>query len=339
MLAGRGAVATGPGWQRTFLDAGTFVDRYLPASLTPGAPAPVVVFLHGAGTSPGDYRAFLAGPAETARCVVLMPRSAGVGWGAGADDAAIAESLARLRQEIAVDEERVAIAGHSAGAAYAYLLAYARGEPWSGVFTLGASYYPIGALADPARRPPIRMYYGTLDPNYTNGAYTALRAQWQRLGVPSTEDVRPGYGHGGWPEDAMAQGLLFLVGQRLSTGPCVSSPTRLCVGGGRFALEVEWSVGPGQSGVGQVVPMSSADAGLFWFFAADNWELLARVLDGCAVNGHRWLIATATTDVGFTITASDLVAGPIRRYEHPAGEAAPTIVDVDAFSCAPAPPP
>ena len=102
----------------------------------------------------------------------------------------------------------------------------------------------------------------------------------------------------------------------------------------RFELEVAWSFGS-QTGPARVVPFGSADSGLFYFFSDDNWEMLVKVLDGCAINGHYWLLAAATTDVGYTLELRDLVAGGAPKvYRNPQGQAAPAIIDIGALECA-----
>ena len=54
---------------------------------------------------------------------------------------------------------------------------------------------------------------------------------------------------------------------------------------GRFHVEVSWEDFDNHEGVGRVVPGASEASGLFWFFGPGNWEVLVKVLDGCAVNG------------------------------------------------------
>jgi hypothetical protein len=103
----------------------------------------------------------------------------------------------------------------------------------------------------------------------------------------------------------------------------------------RFEVKVEWSHG-GQGGPARVVPFGSADSGLFYFFSENNWEMLVKVLDGCAINQHYWVLAAATTDVGFRLEVRDLAAGGAPRiYSHPGGTAAPAIVDSQALGGCP----
>lgn len=103
---------------------------------------------------------------------------------------------------------------------------------------------------------------------------------------------------------------------------------------GRFVVAVSWRDFQGNQGEGTVVTKSE-DSALFWFFESSNWELLVKVLDGCAINQHLWLFSAATTDVEFTVRVHDRETGLERTYFNPLGTAAPAINDTEAFaSCA-----
>lgn len=336
-LASPLAAQPAPGWARVDIPAtGSYLWRYIPQSLDFSKPAPLVLFLHGSGGTPDLYKNLVSGAAEKAGCVVAMPKSSSdIGWGIGADEQTVAETVRLLREELPVDERRIAIAGHSAGGAYSYLLAYA-GSQYSAVFTLSAPFYSVSSLADPAYTPPIHMYYGTTDQNYTGGAYANLKAQWDRLGVSWEEDIEQDWGHNSWPKSSMASGFLFLVGKRRPDPAvlCVPSATHLCLNRGRFRVEVAWDAN-GTSGAGKVVPGAAADSGLFWFFGPDNWELMVKVLDACSVNGHYWVFAAATTDVHYVLTVTDAATGTVARYENPAGRPAAATTDTSAFSTCP----
>ena len=336
LASGATGAAPTPGWLRVEVPAtGAYFWRYVPASWTGVAPAPLVLFFHGAGGKPDNYLAFVAGAAETAGCVLVLPKSETVGWGTASDATTVAESLRLARAELAVDPGRVAVAGHSAGGAYAYLLAHATVSRFSAVFSLAAPFYPVAAVADPAHRAPIRMYYGALDPNYTGGSAGRLVEQWQRLGVAHEVEVQPGLGHNSLPEDSMVAGFQFLVGARYPgySATCDPTATSYCLEQGRFRVAVRFRDFAGQEGAGTTVPGSSAQAGLFWFFAPDNWELLVKVLDGCAVNGHVWVFAAATTSVEYTLTVTDTLYGGERQYRNDLGRASPLTADTAAFAC------
>lgn len=331
------ADAPAAGWRRLDIPAtGSHVYRYVPESLDRGSPAPVVLFFHGSGSSPNAYRAYVVEAAEAARCIVALPKSASdVGWGTGGDAETVAETLRLLRGEISVDGSRVAVAGHSAGGAYAYLLAYTTESGYSAVFSMASRYYPVAEVADRRYKAPIRMYYGTADPNYTGGSYGALKRQWERLGVPWEEDIQPGLGHGDLPLASMERGFRFLVSKTYPSpvAGCVPTATVLCLGGGRFRVEVSWRDFADRRGAGAVVPVAADDSGLFWFFAPANWELLVKVLDGCARNGRYWVFAAATTNVEYTLTVTDTGTGRTATYQNPLGKRAPAVTDTGALEC------
>ena len=332
------AAAPAPGWLWVDIPATkSYFFRYVPASLDASRPVPVVLFFHGSGSKPFAYRSFVQDAAEQAHCVVALPQAASnLGWGTGNDDQTVAETLRLLRTEMTVDPAHVAVAGHSAGGAYAYLLAYTTRSGYSAVFSLAARFYAVSAVADPAYKAPIRMFYGTADPNYTGGSYASLKQQWSRLGVPWEEDIRPGLLHGDLPADDMAAGFLFLVGKAYPVnappGPCVAGPAVLCLGEGRYRLAVAWRDFAGRTGSGTAVPLSE-ESGLFWFFAASNLEMLVKVLDGCAVTGHHWVFAAAATNVEYTLTVTDTTTGAAAVYRNPLGRSSPAVTDTLALGC------
>jgi acetyl esterase/lipase len=338
-LAVRAEATSIPGLSRVDIPAsGSYFWRYVPPDLPVDRPAPVVVFFHGSGGRPEDYLSFVTGPARMAGCILVVPRSkSSVGWGGSADELTVTESLRLVREARLVDDRRIAVAGHSAGGAYAYLLAYQKRLRLSAVFSMAARYYQVDAVADPDYKAPIRMYYGTADPNYTGGSYAALKQQWQRLGIPWEEEIGPGAQHQEMPEDATARGFQFLVSQSYpeATAACVPGPHNLCLADGRFRVEVTWRDFSGKTGVGSVAACSTADSGLFWFFHPDNWEILVKVLDGCALNGHHWVFSAATTTVEYTLTVTDTLTGETAVYHNPLGQTAVAINDTKALAGCP----
>ena len=68
--------------------------------------------------------------------------------------------------------------------------------------------------------------------------------------------------------------------------------------------------------------------------SSDNWEILVKVLDGCAENGHMWVLTASTTSLGHSIRVKDTVTGEWHFHSHRAGRPAPAIVDTEAFSLA-----
>jgi hypothetical protein len=116
-----------------------------------------------------------------------------------------------------------------------------------------------------------------------------------------------------------------------TTAVCVPSATTLCLGQGRFAVRVTWADFHRATGPAKVVPVGSVDSGLFYFFEGNNWEMLIKVLDGCALNGHFWVFSAATTNVAYTLEVTDTATGLVRNYTNRLGVSAPAITDTSAF--------
>jgi hypothetical protein len=113
---------------------------------------------------------------------------------------------------------------------------------------------------------------------------------------------------------------------------CDPASGELCLLEERFAASMEWWTAAGDSGTAQVVPLGTSLSGLFWFFREHNWEVLLKMLDGCGVNGHQWVFAAATTNVGYRLRIRDRESGEERVYENPAGTLSPAIIDTEAFA-------
>jgi hypothetical protein len=110
---------------------------------------------------------------------------------------------------------------------------------------------------------------------------------------------------------------------------CSPDGTRLCLGGGRFEVAVEWRDFRGTSGVGRATDLAS-DTGAFWFFEPENLELVVKVLDGRLLNGRFWVFYGALSNVEYTLRVTDTATGEVRTYQNPAGTLA-SRGDVEAF--------
>ena len=71
---------------------------------------------------------------------------------------------------------------------------------------------------------------------------------------------------------------------------------------------------------------------LFTFFAADNIELLVKVIDGCNLNQSHWALGAAATDVGYVLTVIDTATGETYQYSNRTGNRSEAIIDVEAFT-------
>ena len=122
---------------------------------------------------------------------------------------------------------------------------------------------------------------------------------------------------------------------------CTPGPNVLCIddvtGDKRFKVSLEYSSAPrGISGQGKAIstaPIGVARGGLFWFFSADNPEVLVKVLNACGINGHYWVFITAGTDVGYTVSVVDTTTGNTKSYSNTDLHPATPDQDVEAFAC------
>ena len=151
-----------PSGVRLFLptDSGPVPYRlYAPSSLGPG-PAPLLVALHGAGTSEAAFlEGYGAGKlrdlAEAGRFVVATPFTNGIMRSAANLDRLIDSVAGRYR----IDRGRVYLLGHSLGAMTAWRFAQERPMLVAGVVCL-AGAAPVTAAREQARRLPRTLVVG-----------------------------------------------------------------------------------------------------------------------------------------------------------------------------------
>jgi len=146
----------------------------------------------------------------------------------------------------------------------------------------------------------------------------------------------------GTPAPAITDGDAFATCDAPSPGwnppaigrvPLAEEPGRLHLGQG-YEAKVRWTTLAGLQGFGsglETLPASSS--GLFYFFDRNNWEMQVKVLDGCALNGYRWVFGAATTDVGYELEVEELSSGRRVVYTNPVGRPSRAITDIHAFTC------
>ena len=117
---------------------------------------------------------------------------------------------------------------------------------------------------------------------------------------------------------------------------CASSSNTLCLMDDRFEVSVAWEgdLGLGQLGEGHV-KASTDKSGTFYFFGGETVEMHVNVLDGCALNGHYWVYAAASTDLATALTVTDTETGTTMTYSHPGGGPASAVTDHEAFAVCP----
>jgi phospholipase/carboxylesterase len=154
-----------PGEHRLGLaTTGRDATLYIPKNIAAQRSVPLLLMLHGAGSSAERVR-YMFPLAEELGVVVLAPDSRrstwdGVGGIFGPDVAFIDAALRYTFQRAAVNPARVAIGGFSDGASYALSLGLANGDLFTHLIAFSPGFI---TPAPPAGRPPIFLSHGTAD--------------------------------------------------------------------------------------------------------------------------------------------------------------------------------
>lgn len=78
--------------------------------------------------------------------------------------------------------------------------------------------------------------------------------------------------------------------------------------------------------------LDSRQSALLYFFERNNAEVLLKVLDGCELNGHRWVFVAPVTDLAFNLHI-DSPDGERWTHRNRGGFTAEARSDVTAFAC------
>ncbi len=121
---------------------------YVPPGIRAGDAGPMVITLHGAGGDPNGGLALLRPLADERGLLLLAPASRGRTWdaigaGFGPDVEVIDRALQRVFSAVAVDGERIAVAGFSDGASYALGLGGANGGLFDAVVAFSPGFVPV----------------------------------------------------------------------------------------------------------------------------------------------------------------------------------------------------
>ena len=113
-------------------------------------------------------------------------------------------------------------------------------------------------------------------------------------------------------------------------GACVPTATRFCILNNRFAVTATWRDFAGNTGTANTGNLTD-DTGYFWFFDEANVEVVLKMVDAGAFNGHFWVYYGALSNVEYTLTVTDTVAGgPSKIYRNALGQFG-SFGDIGAF--------
>jgi hypothetical protein len=142
------------------------------------------------------------------------------------------------------------------------------------------------------------------------------------------------------PLDVQVRGTVGIeIDQEDLAAGCIKSDTVLCVddkpGDRRFQLTLDFNHAgsPASSAQVSIGTLGQGRGGSFWFFSQDNPEMLVKVLNGCGVNNHFWVFASAGTNVGFNLHVQDTTTAAVMTYSNDDNVAAVPVQDTKAFPC------
>ena len=121
---------------------------------------------------------------------------------------------------------------------------------------------------------------------------------------------------------------------RLAAGTatdCTPSGPALTLSGG-YTVSMCYETSAGAVGQARDWGLDSSQSALLYFFDRNNVEVLIKVLDGCGVNGHRWVFVAPVTDLAFNLHVES-PAGDRWTHRNRLGQTADAAGDTSAFPC------
>jgi hypothetical protein len=89
---------------------------------------------------------------------------------------------------------------------------------------------------------------------------------------------------------------------------CVVTATNACAQAGRFSIQALFGGSPAR------LAGWTQESAVFWALSSTNWEVLAKVLNGCAINNRYWVFAAGATSQAFSVVFQDTVNKTIATF-------------------------
>lgn len=161
----------------------------VPDGMDPSEPAPLVVLLHGFGVSGEVQDAYLQlGDAAAQRGMLFVAPDgtenrggqrfwnatpACCGLGSDVDDIGyLTDVIAKVRQDHAVDPDRIYLVGHSNGGFMSFAMACARADTIAAIASIEAATFDDPAACDPSEPVAVLQVHGTADTTIAYGGGT-----------------------------------------------------------------------------------------------------------------------------------------------------------------------
>lgn len=173
---------------------------FIPGSIAPDMPAPVLLLLHGSYSTPLDVLPQWTEVAERAGIILVAPKSfADYGWRIHDDPPAllrdVVDDLAARRP---IDRRRLYLFGHSAGAVHALTLGLLESQYFAAVAVHAGAwtqrdYFNVIPLA--RRKIPLWMTIGDQDRQFSLKDANTTEAALREAGFPVTLTIMKGHDH------------------------------------------------------------------------------------------------------------------------------------------------
>jgi hypothetical protein len=162
----------------------------------------------------------------------------------------------------------------------------------------------------------------------------ALVAGYQILPPSGAFSVEVGFGIGKFDNPSGPTVAGYVDGTFFRLTSCTPAVADLCLHGGRFRVTTSWE-SPTDGGFGSGVQFND-DSGYFYFFSANNTEVVVKTVSACVPPFNRyWVFAAGLTNVLVTLNVEDTFTGFVNHYINPGGTAFEAIQDTDAFDTCP----
>jgi hypothetical protein len=162
---------------------------------------------------------------------------------------------------------------------------------------------------------------------------SGLAAQSLSPGIPSNLPTEKTVSSVSYLPDARIESHAVLSPEvALAPTVCTPNATTYCANNNRFQVQIIFSApSVGITNAPAQAVSLTGDTGYFWFFSANNVEVVIKVVDGRAFNGFFWVFYGALSDVSYVITVIDTQTGAIKTYSNSAGSLA-SVADTAAFA-------
>ena len=195
-----------------------------------------------------------------------------------------------------------------------------------------ANLYAIAAGTDG------NLWFTDLSPNQI-GRITTAGVFTGEFPVPAAGvevlSITPGPDGNLWFTESGLPGFQIAQIGRITTGPCATNDTALCLSAGRFRVTADFETPDGHRGAAHAKAIT-ANTGYFWFFDPTNVEVVTKVLPFCADPFNSiWIFAAGLTNVKVDLTYTDTNNGTVVTKKSDLGVPFAPVQDTSAFKTCP----